>query len=134
MSKLKWWDAIFTNKLNDPVSRFIAWATHGPWSHVALYMGDGTVSELVATGVRNVPLTVYKGRNYRIGAYRKISLMNLESPMVPPFTVLRSRFRDGHNYKGPVLHGIRSFGNDHGHELIPNSQVYCGSWVLIDHL
>jgi hypothetical protein len=46
-SLLKPLDGIYTVDQSSRISRFIAWATHGTWSHVALYIGDGEIHESV---------------------------------------------------------------------------------------
>ena len=78
-SNLKPMDAIFTVDTSNILSRFIAWSTHGPWSHVALHVDKGEIWESVLSGIRNVPIEAYKGRNYWVAAYRLIEAM--ENPV-----------------------------------------------------
>lgn len=42
----------------DLVSRIIAWATHGPYSHCAVDLGDGTKIEALTRGVVRTPADV----------------------------------------------------------------------------
>jgi hypothetical protein len=127
-------DGIFTVRMDDRVSRFIAWATHGPWSHVAIYKGNGEIVESVTSGIREAPLSIYKGRHYWIAAYRHIQTIGRSDLPTPTKEWGLKRFRDGYNYRGAIKYGIRSFVNDHSHALVPNSMIYCGMWKLIDHV
>ena len=129
VKQLKPLDGIFTVRLDDRVSRFIARATHGPWSHVAMYEGNGQISESVTSGMRWVPLETYKGSKFWIGAYRHVSAKGRKNLVVLPEKEIRQRFKDGYNYRGAIAYGIRSFCNDHSHELIPNSMIYGGGSV-----
>jgi hypothetical protein len=119
-------DMIFTTQLDSLVSRFIAWATEGPFSHCALYLGNGEISEIVTSGNRIVDISVYKGRNYRVAAYRTFA----PSPKKWKETVEECRAADGtpgYSYYGAISHGIRSFFRDHDNSFVPNSLIYQGS-------
>lgn len=126
-------DTIFTRDNESKLSRFIAWSTHGPWSHVATHAANGEIWESVTGGIRNVSIDVYKGRRYRVGAYRHIEL--LDKPMTAERaieTVSSHRFRpNAYNYVQAIRYGARSFFGDHSHALVPNSMLYQGIYVLI---
>jgi hypothetical protein len=132
-SQLLPFDGIYTVDLSSRLSRFIAWATHGTWSHVALYIGDGEIHESVTSGLRRGPLELYKGRHYWIAAYRHIGAIN--SPRTADqarATVASLSFRpDRYNYRGAIKFGLKAFLNDHSHDLVPNSAMYMGNRVLI---
>lgn len=62
-------DCIFTTCRASLVSEIISWATSGPWSHCASYVGEGEIADSVASGLRVAPLEVYRGRQFWIAAY-----------------------------------------------------------------
>jgi hypothetical protein len=124
-------DCIYTVDQTIRLSRFIAWATHGPWSHVAVYVGSGEIQESVTSGVRQAPLETYRGRQYWIAAYRHIELV--EKPVSEQKArepVLRFN-RDNYNYRGAAMAGIRAFFNNHARGDTPNSSIYLGNRVFI---
>jgi len=132
-SLLKPFDGIYTVDRSSRISRFIAWATHGTWSHVAVYIGNGEIHESVTSGLREGPLELYKGRQYWIAAYRHVgAIAKPRSIEEVRATVASSPFRrDGYNYRGAIRFGIRAFFNDHSPDLVPNSAMYAGNRILI---
>src|ERR1700691_701002 len=54
-SLLKPMDFILALDRSSRISKFIALATHGPWSHVGVYLGNCEMSEMLTTGVRRGP-------------------------------------------------------------------------------
>jgi hypothetical protein len=132
-SLLKPLDGIYTVDQSSRISRFIAWATHGTWSHVALYIGDGEIHESVTSGVREVPLEIYKGRQYWVAAYRHIgAITNPRSVQEARASARSLPFRrDRYNYPGAIKFGLRAFFNDHSPDLVPNSAMYAGNRIFI---
>lgn len=63
-------DILFTFDTSSSMSHLISRVDRGPWSHVAMITGDGTVIETVTSGVREIPLLHYSSRKYRLGLYR----------------------------------------------------------------
>jgi hypothetical protein len=127
-------DSIYTVDTKSSLSRFIAWATHGTWSHVAWYTGNGMIWESTTSGIRNVPIEVYKQRRYWLGAYRHIDLMDTVLSTEDQDRLARedNRFRrDRYNYLGAIRYGFRSFIGDHSHNLVPNSAMYQGHLVRV---
>lgn len=132
-TNLKPMDVVFTVDTNSMVSRFIAWATHGPWSHVAVHVNGGEIWESVLSGIRTVPIETYKGRRYWIAAYR------LSAAIEKPITVEQAQVAvrshpfkmNRYNYYGALKYGLKAFLQDHSHNLVPNSNIYQGNYVLI---
>jgi uncharacterized protein YycO len=46
--------------------RLICWGTHGPFSHVAIDLGDGTVIEATPQGIRRNPVSYTKSVQYPV--------------------------------------------------------------------
>src|SRR5665213_3397693 len=126
-------DSIFTRDNESKLSRFIAWSTHGPWSHVAQHVSDGRIWESVTSGVREASIDVYKGRRFRVAIYRHIQL--LDEPMTAQRAaeiVSSHPFRpNSYNYVQAARYGLKSFFGDHSHALVPNSMIYQGIYVPI---
>jgi hypothetical protein len=134
VNSLKPGDAIYTVDTKSSLSRFIAWATHGTWSHVAWYTGDGMIWESITSGIRNVSIEVYKQRRYWLGAYRHIELMDaaLSEDHLDGLARNDTRFRrDRYNYSCAIYYGFRSFIGDHSHNLVPNSAMFQGHLVRV---
>lgn len=134
IAKLQPWDAIFTRQLDSRLSGFIAWATHGPWSHVASYEGDGIVQEVVTSGYRRGSVDVYKSPRFWVAAYRHVEHQKLVELPLPTYDDFRRRYKDGYSYIGALRHGVRAFGHNHTSALVPNSFIYCGRFALVDHV
>ena len=126
-------DAIFTLDLHSRLSRFIAWATDGAWSHVATHIGDGEIWESVISGIRNAHVGIYKGQRYRVAAYRHYEVQKKPRSIEDARTAVRAiRFRpNAYNYRGALKFGWKAFRGDHGHGLTPNSGILQGIWILI---
>jgi hypothetical protein len=125
ISQLRPRDMIFTTQLDSWLSRFIAWATKGPFSHCGIYLGDGEISEIVTSGNRIAPLEIYKGRKFRVAAYRTFAPL----PKKWSKTVEECHAADGtpgYSYFGAMTHGLRSFFGDHENSFTPNSLIYQG--------
>jgi hypothetical protein len=78
---------------------------------VALYIGDGEIHESVTSGVREVPLEIYKGRQYWVAAYRHIgAITNPRSVQKARASARSLPFRrDRYNYPGAIKFGLRAF-------------------------
>jgi hypothetical protein len=128
-------DCICTVDLSSRLSRFIAWATHGPWSHIAVHVANGEIHESVTSGIRNAPIEMYKGRNHWVAAYRNIQASNrpLTGAQVEAIVSSTAFKRDAYNYRGAIKYGFKSFCGDHSHALVPNSIIYRGDFALIAH-
>lgn len=73
VAKLEPRDALFTFDRTSLMSKVIARVTHGPYSHCAIFLGDGQLSEVVTSETRIAPLDIYKDRKkYLVSAYRHL--------------------------------------------------------------
>ncbi len=52
------------------VSRLISRIDVGTWSHTAVYLGDGYLTEAITSGVIERSINVYGKQRYRLGIYR----------------------------------------------------------------
>lgn len=132
---LKPLDCILMTCRTSILSRFIAWATHGPWSHVALYVGDGEIAEWGTTGFRRGPIENYKGQQNWTACYRHIDTVKNPPSTAKARKAIESDPRNvpsgGYNYRGALWYGVRAFLGDHKLGLTPNSLIYQGLYVLI---
>jgi hypothetical protein len=134
-AKLQPMDLIFTIDLKSTLSRFIAWATDGAWSHAALHVGGGEIWESVTAGIRNGPIEMYKNRRYWVAVYRHCDVVKKpRTAQEVDAAVRRHRFRaNAYNYRGALKYGWKAFRGDHSHALTPNSTVLQGNLVLVGH-
>lgn len=130
LSTLQPRDAIFTFDRRSLLSSAIAKFTHGPFSHCAVYAGDGMISEIVTSGSRMIGIDVYKGRHYRVAVYRHYGK--------PPDTVeemvegmRREDGKLGYSYAGAILAGIKAFRGKHIEAMAPNSLILAGALAFI---
>jgi hypothetical protein len=123
-------DAIFTFDRRSFLSRAIAKFTHGPFSHCAVYAGDGIIHEIVTSGTRMVDIEVYKGRGYRVAAYRHYGRApNTIEEMLDGMR--RTDGRPGYSYFGALLAGIKAFRGHHADAMAPNSLILAGPFVFV---
>ncbi|QIO32313.1 hypothetical protein [Bradyrhizobium sp. 1(2017)] len=127
-------DALFTFDRQSLLSKVIALGTHGPFSHVAHYIGDKNIWEVVTTGTRIVPLDTYRSRRYRVAAYRNYGhrYVSHEESMAH-FTATAGK--PGYNYAGAFLAGVRTFfGDKHRSPTTPNGIILSGALTFIDQV
>jgi len=116
------------------LSRIIAIGTLGPFSHIASYMGDGNIWEVVTTGTRIVPLETYKSRRYRVAAYRNYghSFVTKEEAMAH---YEKTAGMPGYNYVGAFKAGVRTFLGDRTRSpTTPNGIILGGLLAFIDQV
>jgi hypothetical protein len=65
-------DLILTLDTQSTLSKVIAAADHGVWSHVAGYVGGGQIIEAIAAGVVERSIDVYHTGFHRLGLYRPV--------------------------------------------------------------
>jgi hypothetical protein len=123
-------DVLFTTALNSPLSRFIAWYTHGPFSHTAVYNGDGFIGESVTSGTRYVPVTIYKGRQNWVAAFRNVHNKG-QVAIAQAKQQLDKPHRTGYNYKRAIWAGTKAFFGNHDGAETPNSMIYQGVYYCI---
>jgi hypothetical protein len=130
VAKLEPRDAIFTFDRRSFTSKFIATATHGPFSHCAVYAGDGLISEIVTSGTRLVPIETYKGRHFRVAAYRHYGKApNTVEEMIAEMH--EADGRPGYSYFGAFKAGLRALIGRHRDALTPNSLILEGYITFI---
>jgi hypothetical protein len=123
-------DAIFTFDRNSIVSKIIAVTTHGPFSHCAVYAGNGVISEVVTSGTRMVPIETYKGRHYRVAAYRHYG----KSPNTIEEMLQEMKATDGqtgYDYLGALKAGVKALFGRHQDAYTPNSHILSGYLTFI---
>ena len=106
-------DLILTFDRTSSLSKIIALCTHGPFSHVATYVGEGKIWEIVTSGARVVPIEHYKYRHkYRVAAYRHFGHepMTRDEQLADMMSVV-GNVRYG--YLGALWGGIKSYFGYH---------------------
>jgi hypothetical protein len=131
-------DCIFTTCRTSITSRLIAWATDGPWSHCATYLGEGEIWESVTSGIRYERLDVYRGRKFWIAAYRHVRFCeNPPSMEQARNSVIEAsaQYKQGYNYGMALWNGLRAFVGRHAEARgVPNSIILQGSYALVAHV
>jgi hypothetical protein len=127
-------DPIFTFDRQSLLSKLIAVLTHGPFSHVATYLGDGKIWEIVTSGARVVPLEVYKGRGrYRVAAYRHYGYEKKDrATQQAELMQLVGNVRYG--YFGAVFAGFKSYFRFHRESATPNGIILSGPLIFIEQV
>lgn len=126
-------DWILTRDRESALSRFIAWATDGLWSHVAMHLGDGEIFEWITSGPRQGSIDLYKGRRYSVGVYRLASGEQRSSEeWRAAMAALTARLKHRYGYWGAFKAGVLAFRGQHMDALTPNSDVLRGNLTLID--
>lgn len=133
MSLIRPGDAIFTTDHQSALSRFISSFTHGPWSHMALYLGDGQIQEMVTSGLRRCSINIYRTRSRWVAAYRTAKTVDtLPDPKLFFDECDRQLSEPArYAYKKVIYYGLRSFFGDHSHDWVPNSVIYSGRFFFI---
>ena len=63
-------DILLTRDIDSPISKVISGVTHGYWSHIILYLGDGKILETNEKGVYIRSLEDYLDGSYDLGLFR----------------------------------------------------------------
>jgi hypothetical protein len=134
ISKLHTGDRIVTYNHSNIISHIIAWSTHGPWSHLAVYLGDGQISEFVTSGLREASIEIYKAKNYSVAAYRYIDHLD----RIPTREEVLSTSCCGalpsgakYDYIDAIVAGWHAANGDFDIGPVPNSVMYLGTAVLV---
>jgi hypothetical protein len=124
-------DPIFTFDRRSLLSKLIALLTHGPFSHVATYLGDGNIWEIVTPSARVVPIEVYKDRSrYRVAAYRHYGYETMDrASQKADMMQLIGNVRYG--YFGALLAGFKSYFGLHRESATPNGLILSGPLMFI---
>ena len=136
LSVLKPGDVIFSRNDDSLASRIVAACTHGPWSHVMIYIGDGEIAESTVPSVRRAPIEVYKSSSVWLCAYRHISQRqtSFTSLKTQELSSVIDRYTDGlppgYNYTCAAWHGVRAFAGD-TKAIVPNTMIITGNFRYI---
>lgn len=65
-------DTVCTFNEKSIISKFISFIDKGPWSHIAIHIGNGEICEAIFCGLVKRRIDVYKNKNIHIGIYRKL--------------------------------------------------------------
>jgi hypothetical protein len=93
VSQLRPADIVAVFDTQSLMSKLITHLDQGTWSHTALYVGGGKVTEAITAGVVERPIEVYRSSRYRLGIYRA-SLTELQAELL----VAASRTIVGRHY------------------------------------
>ena len=97
-------DLLCTYDTKSFISKIISKVDRGPWSHCALYSGEGTVLESISIGVVERSLEVYNTSRYRIGLYRvKFDVPNKKEIL----EFARSKIGEKYSFKKALMAGIQ---------------------------
>ena len=99
-------DLLCTFNTKSLMSKLISIVDNGPWSHVAMCSGDGTVIEAIPSGAVERPISVYADKKFHIGLYRMPGQDAEES-----VAKMRSMIGSGYNYKGALIAGLQKLLN-----------------------
>jgi hypothetical protein len=104
-------------------SKIISKIDSGPWSHVGMCSGKGTIVEAITKGVVERPLSVYAGDNYHVGLYRYVGSEKEEA-----VSFMRSQIGKKYNFKGAYIAGTQKLFKKLRHaptpaDLIINSKA-----------
>lgn len=97
-------DLLFTFDTRSWTSRLISLIDNGPWSHVAIVTGDGTVIEATTSGIREDSISMYSARRFRLGLYRvEGGIQNPDAGI----TWARSKIGKEYSYKKAAISGLQ---------------------------
>lgn len=95
-------DWLCTYDTKSITSNIISKIDTGPWSHIGMCSGKGTIVEAITNGVVERPLSVYAGDNYHVGLYRYASSEKEEA-----VSLMRSQIGKKYNFKGAFIAGTQ---------------------------
>ena len=135
--KLEIADSIFSFNTKSLISRLITSIDIGSWSHVGIYLGDGMISEAVASGVMNRDIDIYNKHHIRLGVYRIIGLTEKQRTNIIKFAVESVGVK--YYYRGVLRLGLRKifhkdFVPKEPRDFSPNGLIYSGILYLVDYV
>jgi hypothetical protein len=124
-------DVVCTFDEKSMISRLISFIDKGPWSHTAMYMGNGEISEAIFCGLVKRKIHVYKNKHIHVGIYRKLdaSADDIKDILGRARSMLAIGFK--YNYKGVILLGIKKIFGIHSELPSPNDFVCLQGHSLI---
>lgn len=132
-SKLQPADLIFTFTRNSIISTCIAKIDNGCWSHTGVYLGDGYISEMIASGAVKRKLDVYRNHKIHIGIYRRRNIDDTSRKDIVMFAMNISH-RARYAWKTAFKLGVAKLFNIPTTINTPNDLIYGGEFRLIDYL
>lgn len=130
-------DLVCTFNEKSLISRFIASLDKGIWSHSALYMGDGQISEAIAQGLVIGDIATYKSKDVHIGIYRHFEMTPQRAEAVIQGALLH--IGKGYAYRKAIRLGLRlvlglKLDPSKAGDVTPNGLVYSGGVRLVAHI
>ena len=130
-------DMVCTFNEKSLMSRFIASLDKGTWSHSAMYMGNGQISEAITQGIVMRDISVYKSKHVHIGIYRLFDM----TPQRAEKAIQRglSLIGGDYSYRKAIRVGLRTIFRlkldpSKPGDLTPNGTVYSGKVHLITYI
>jgi hypothetical protein len=126
-------DILLTTDTTSAISRLVAWSTDGPWSHIAYCENNTTISEMVTTGPRRVPIETYKDAKHWIGLYRDSTVLKKPRGLIDTRIFLERHVLPERKYSHwqAAKAGWKAFRGDHSARDVPNSVMHTGHAKLI---
>lgn len=132
VSKMQKGDLICVFNEKSIISKCISVIDKGPWSHCAMYIGNGEISEAITTGVVRRIIDVYKNKYIHIGLYRTFDITpEIQNSVVNKYLSLIGY---KYNYKGVLLLGFKKLFGLEFKIGSPNDLVCNGSLYLVDFI
>ena len=130
-------DLVCTFNEKSLISKYIASLDKGTWSHAALYMGNGQISEAIAEGVVMRDIIIYKSKHVHIGIYRHFDMTSQlsEAAIQKALPIIGC----GYSYRKAIRLGFRiilglKLDASKPRDMTPNGLVYSGAVHLITHI
>jgi hypothetical protein len=119
-------DLLMVRDGGSKVSSIIAGVDCGDWSHVALYLHDGWIGEMLTTGYVIRPVEAYRTKPYRVGLFRWFH--SLDRTLERALFDFATHSPQYYSYAGAAVAGIAAFVGFHGPAgpTTPNGLLYSG--------
>lgn len=98
-------DFLFTFDSRSLISKIISKIDRGPWSHVAICIGNNKIVEATTNGVIESDISVYESDKYHVGLYRPET--SSEENKLLAITEAKLKIGAKYNYKGAIMAGIQ---------------------------
>lgn len=125
-------DCICTFNEKNMISRFICFIDKGPWSHTAIYIGDGEISEAISCGVVKRKIDVYKNKHIHIGIYRSLDLSADQKKDIIGWSL--SSIGVKYDYMGVILLGLKKIFGIHSNKPSPNDLICLHCFYLVYYI
>jgi len=125
-------DCVCTFNEKSVISRFISFIDKGPWSHTAIYIGNGEICEAISCGVVKRKIDVYNNKHIHIGIYRSLDLSADQKKDIIGWFL--SSMGVKYNYKGIILLGLKKILGIHSNIPSPNDLVCLHCFYLVYYI